>query len=154
MNTRRKLLSALLVAVTVSWTPRSQAGGPVLAVIVNRSNPATSLRLEDLRPIFQTKRSAWSTGEQLIPLNLVGSSPLRIDFDQAVLGLDAEGVARYWIDRRVRGGARPPARVPNPAIMLKSVAGTAGAIGYVPLGDVNSSVKVVAKISDGKVSAP
>jgi ABC-type phosphate transport system substrate-binding protein len=155
MKTRRSFLLALLYAApALAWSTGSVAGGEVLAVIVNKSNPAAVLRQNDLRPIFQTTKKAWDSGEDVVPINLLEDSPLRNDFDHVVLGLDPERVARYWTDRKVRGGARPPVRVPNTAAVLKAVASKPGAIGYVKLSEVNGSVKVVAKISGGKLSPP
>jgi ABC-type phosphate transport system substrate-binding protein len=151
MTTRRTFLHAVLAALpALAWSRRSSAA-EVLAVIVNKANPASSLAQNDLRPIFQTTKKAWGTGEDAVPINLPEDSPLREDFDRAVLGLDRDRVARYWTDRKVRGGARPPVRVPTTAAVLKAVAGKPGAVGYVKLSEVNSSVKVVAKIVNGKV---
>jgi ABC-type phosphate transport system substrate-binding protein len=155
MKTRRKLLLATLLAVPgLTWATGSVAGGEVLAVIVNKSNPVGSLTQNELRPLFQTTKKSWSSGEDALPINLPEDSPLRNDFDQAVLGLDPERVARYWTDRKVRGGSRPPVRVPTTGAVLKAVASKAGAIGYVRLSEVNNSVKVVAKISGGRLSGP
>jgi ABC-type phosphate transport system substrate-binding protein len=155
MTTRRKLLLATLMALPgMTWATGSVAGGDVIAVIVNKSNPASALAQNDLRPIFQTTKKAWGTGEDAIPINLPEDSSLRNDFDQAVLGLDPERVARYWTDRKVRGGARPPVRVPTTGAVLKAVASKPGAVGYIRLSEVNNSVKIVAKISGGKLSQP
>lgn len=152
MTTRRTFVRALLAAIpALAWSRRSSAAAEVLAVIVNKSNPASALEKNDLRPIFQTTKKAWGTGEDAVPINLPEDNPLRADFDQAVLGLDRERVARYWTDRKVRGGARPPVRVPTTAAVLKAVATKPGAIGYVKLSEVNGSVKVVAKIVNGKL---
>jgi ABC-type phosphate transport system substrate-binding protein len=155
MKTRRKLLLATVLAIPVlTWATGSIAGGDLLVIIVNRSNPVKELAQNDLRPIFQTTKKAWGSGEDAVPINLPEDSQLRNDFDQAVLGLDPERVARYWTDRKVRGGARPPVRVPTTSAVLKAVATKPGAIGYIRQSEVNSSVKVVAKISGGKLSAP
>jgi ABC-type phosphate transport system substrate-binding protein len=154
-TTRRTLVQASLLAVVgLLWPKRSAGASEVLAVIVNKANPASSLSQNELRPIFQTTKKAWGSGEDAIPINLPEDSPLRNDFDQAVLGLDPERVARYWTDRKVRGGARPPVRVPNTAAVLRAVATKPGAVGYVRLSEVNNSVKVVAKISGGRLSGP
>jgi ABC-type phosphate transport system substrate-binding protein len=154
-TTRRNLvLTSLLAVLGFTWPKGSEAGGEVIAVIVNKSNPAGSLGQNELRPIFQTTKKVWGSGEDAIPINLPEDSPLRNDFDQAVLGLDPERVARYWTDRKVRGGARPPVRVPSSAAVLRAVAAKAGAVGYVKLSEVNGSVKVVAKISGGRLSGP
>ena len=154
MTTRRHLLAVLVTAPVLSWATGSIAGGDVLAVIVNKANPVNVLGQNDLRPIFQTTRKSWGSGEDAVPINLPEDSPLRNDFDQAVLGLDPERVARYWTDRKVRGGARPPVRVPTTNAVLRAVASKPGAVGYVKLSEVNNSVKVVARISGGKLSGP
>jgi ABC-type phosphate transport system substrate-binding protein len=154
-TTRRTLVLTALVALCgLAYAPSSAAGGEVLAVIVNKSNPVSVLSQNELRPIFQTTKKIWSSGEDAIPINLPEDNPLRNDFDQAVLGLDPERVARYWTDRKVRGGARPPVRVPNTPAVLRAVATKAGAVGYVRLSEVNSSVKVVARVSGGRLSGP
>jgi len=151
---RHLLLSLLLAAAAMTNARGSAAGGDVLAVIVNKSNPQNVLAQNDLRPIFQTTKKVWSSGEDAVPINLPEDSALRNDFDHAVLGLDPERVARYWTDRKVRGGARPPVRVASTSAVLKAVAAKAGAVGYIRLSEVNNTVKVVAKISGGKLSAP
>jgi len=155
MTTRRTLLCSLFVGLAgLTISHGSVAGGEVLAVIVNKANPATILQQNDLRPLFQTTKKAWDFGQDAMPINLLEDNPLRADFDQAVLGLDPERVARYWTDRKVRGGARPPVRVPTTAAVLKAVASKPGAIGYVRLSEVNNSVKVVARISGGRLTSP
>jgi ABC-type phosphate transport system substrate-binding protein len=156
MKAQMKLLAGALLAGTVGlWNVSSRAGGDPIAVIVNSANPASSLSVGDLRPIFQTTKTSWGTSAgDAMPLNLPEDNPLRQEFDQTVLGLDPDRVARYWQDRKIRGGARPPTRVPSSGAVVKVVASKSGAVGYVKLSEVNASVKVVAKISDGKLSGP
>ena len=156
MNTRMNLLAGALLAGAMGlWNATSRAGGEPIAVIVNAANPAGSLSVGDLRPIFQTTKTSWgnSAGDAM-PLNLPEDSPLRQEFDQAVLGLDPDRVARYWQDRKIRGGARPPTRVTTTSAVLKVVSSKPGAVGYVKASEVNSTVKVVAKITDGKLAGP
>jgi ABC-type phosphate transport system substrate-binding protein len=156
MTTGNKWLTGALLGVAIaSWNPSTRAGVDPIAVIVNTQNPITAVQVGDLRPIFQTRKTAWgnSAGDAM-PLNLPEDSPLRQEFDHAVLGLDAERIARYWQDRRIRGGARPPTRVSTTSAVLKVVASKAGAVGYVKLSEVNATVKVVAKILDGKLTGP
>jgi hypothetical protein len=75
-------------------------------------------------------------------------------FDSVVLGMNPDEVARYWIDRRIRGDSRPPRKVQSASTVLALVAKSEGGIGYVPLADVNASVKVVARVEGGQVKAP
>jgi ABC-type phosphate transport system substrate-binding protein len=155
MLTRRNLLKALpRCALALALAYDARAGDDDIVVIVNKANPAASMTAVDLRPIFQTKNISWPHGEQAFPVNLPGTDPVRQQFDKAVLGLNADQVARYWIDRKIRGGARPPVHAPNAQAVLKAVAQTPGAVGYVREGEVNSSVKVVARIAAGELRAP
>jgi hypothetical protein len=148
------LASGLLFLLATLWAPSSLAGEEVIVVIVNKANPASALGVNELRPLFQTSKMSWSTGGDAAPINLPEENPLRIAFDQTVLGLDAERVARYWKDRKIRGGARPPTRVASTAAVLKLVAAKEGAVGYVRASEANATVKVVAMISGGKLSGP
>jgi ABC-type phosphate transport system substrate-binding protein len=156
----RRILLTLLFALAVEaasvglLTSSAPAGDEVIAVIVNKANPASAVGANELRPIFQTSKTSWSSGGDAVPIDLPEDNPQRIAFDEVVLGLDADRVARYWKDRKIRGGARPPIRVATSAAMLKAVAAKEGAVGYVKASEVNATVKVVAKISGGKLSGP
>jgi len=156
MKTRRTLLAVLLCATTFgAWSGSSSAGADAtLAVIVNKANPTSVLEASELRPIFQTTKTSLAGGRDVTPLNLPSESKLRQDFDQAVLGLDPDRAARYWKDRKIRGGARAPKQLPSTAAVLAAVAADPNAIGYVSLGEVSRAVKVVAKISAGKLVPP
>jgi ABC-type phosphate transport system substrate-binding protein len=156
MNTRRTLLTALLLSTTVGvWAQSSEAiGEPTIVVIVNNANPVTSVAASELRPIFQTTKTKWSSGGDATPLNLPNENKLRQDFDQAVLGLDPTRASRYWQDRKIRGGARAPKYLPNSAAVLATVAADPSAVGYVNASEVTKAVKVVARIVKGKLNAP
>lgn len=155
MKTRRTLVLALCLSATVGvWARGSEAGGEAIVVIVNKANPASSLGVSDLRPIFQTTKTSWSSGGDAIPFNLPFDNGLRQEFDRAVLGLDPDRVARYWQDRKIRGGARAPKQVASVGAVLAAVAANPGAVGYLNAGEANGTVKVVAKIVAGKFSAP
>lgn len=152
MKTPLKLsaLSLLLTAFAFAGPAHS---GDEIVVVAHPSVSVSSLSKSDLRPIFQTTKTSWEGGKAM-PLNLADSDPARRGFDAAVLGLDPDRVARYWVDRKIRGGNPPPKNIPNPGLVLKVVASKTGAIGYVPAGTVTSDVKVVARIRGGEVLAP
>jgi len=60
--------------------------------------------------------------------------------------MEPDEVARYWIDRRVRGGHRPPRQLNSWALMLKVVSAVDGAIGYVPESSMSDQVKALMKV--------
>jgi ABC-type phosphate transport system substrate-binding protein len=145
----------MLGAVALLWTRASQAGPTDLLVIVNSHNSVTRLSASELRPIFQTSKRKWDNGALVEPVNLPEKSPQRQLFDKAVLGFDPDTALRYWIDRKVRGEARPPKKLTSAAAVLAHVAGTPGGIGYIPAeGPVGAGVRIVARVSGEQVKAP
>jgi ABC-type phosphate transport system substrate-binding protein len=154
MSTRRNFVRALGCCALALTSAGVGAAGDVISVIVNPANPAASIDEAELRPIFQTTRTSWSHGAEAFPVNLPESDALRQEFDAVVLRLDPERVARYWKDRKIRGGSRAPVQAPNSQAVLKVVAARPGAVGYVAASEVNASVKVVARISNGKLLPP
>jgi ABC-type phosphate transport system substrate-binding protein len=145
----------LLGLVIVSWSPDSRAGSSDLLVVVNSRNPIGRLSQAELRPIFQTSKRKWDNGATVEPVNFPEKSAPRQSFDKAVMGFDPETTLRYWIDRKVRGEARPPKKLANAAAVLAHVAGTPGGIGYVPAeGALGVNVKVVARVSGDQIKAP
>lgn len=152
----KRLRIALACALAaLSWHGTSDAGpADEIAVVVNKANAANALTREELRPLFQTTKGRWPDGTAAEPLNLGDESPARQGFDAVVLGLDPDRVARYWIDRKIRGGERPPRKITTPSALVRVVSADRGAVGYVRVGDLNDTVKIVARIRDGKVVAP
>lgn len=150
---KRRFLLLLLALLGMTPSASSFAVEDEIVIVVNQTNPARAASRDTLRPIFQTTRTEWS-GRPMMPVNLPEDSALRKRFDMAVLGLDPEGVARYWIDRKIRGGERPPRKVASPSAVLRAVGEEVGGIGYILASDVNPTVKVIARIRDGQVLPP
>lgn len=144
MNRRHFLLSLYSLGLT-GYGQLSQAAAG-LVVIAHPNNSVSSATMAELEAYFTTRKQYWPNGGRVQPFNFPAKHPVRVAFDEAVLGMNADEVARYWIDRRVRGGHRPPRQVPSAALMVRIVASLDGAIGYVNPSDVNSSVKVIAKV--------
>lgn len=154
---RKASLRGVIVGAVLFLLPLQSLAGDtkeVILVIANKSATVTKVTRDDLRPIFQTKKDTWPDGSPAKPFNLPDKNTVRQGFDAAVLGLDPDRVARYWIDRKIRGGERPPQTAPSSAVMVKVISKTAGAVGYVEASAVDASVKVVAKVVDGQVVAP
>ena len=69
---------------------------------------------------------------------------LAVPFESRVLGMTPDEVARYWIDRKIRGQGVPP-KVVSPADLLqKVVSRLEHSIAYVRIGQVSGDVRVIA----------
>lgn len=157
---RARTRGAILVCVCLLWALaafpiRADDEPDVILVIANKAVAVREISRDELRHIFQTKTSTWPDGSTVRPFNLPEADPARRGFDAAALGLDPERVSRYWIDRKIRGGSRPPQTAPSGALMVRIVAKTSGAIGYVDQSvALNGQVKVIAKVVGGRVLGP
>lgn len=116
-----------------------------LAVIVNPSNEETP-SLADLAAVFTTRKQSWDGGKRIVPFNFPAKHPVRVAFDRSVLGMAPDDIARYWIERRIRGGNAPPKQVSSPQLIVRLVEKLNGAIGYVPNSAVSSGVRVVRSV--------
>src|SRR5215216_1183662 len=99
-------LVATLVVGLIALAPRPvSAGNDVsLAIIVSPNSKVTNISLADLRRVFQSERLTDPDGNRLIALNHPPKTVDRVGFDQVVMGMDADAVGRFWIDRKIRGG--------------------------------------------------
>jgi hypothetical protein len=144
MERRTFLLGSALLGVTL-WSPSSLAATKI-AVVVHPSNDVGALGLGELEAIFTTRRLYWPNGRAIAAYNLPTKHALRATLDRSVLRLEPDQVARFWIDRRVRGGHAPPRQAPSVEIMRRVVASLETGIGYVPTSDVTRDVKVIAEV--------
>lgn len=151
---RTSLLLVAAVLLTLAGVGNAPAAAGDIVVVVNPANPTAQLDRDGLRPLFQTTKTQWSDGKRVMPYNLPDEDPVRREFDSAVLRLDPERVARYWVDRKIRGGERPPAKLPNAAAVVRSVGANPGAIGYVREADAGKTLKIIARIRKGDVVPP
>lgn len=95
--------------------------------------------------MFITRKQDWGAGKRILPFNFPAKHDVRVSFDRAVLDMDPDAVARYWIDRRIRGGNPPPKQIPNAQLMLRLVQKLDGAIGYVPA-SIAQNVRVLFQV--------
>lgn len=142
---RRTFLGALALA-GISGLPRAAAAAPRLVIVVHPKNSVRSLGAGEIEAIFTTRRLDWPGGSRIIAFNFPPRHATREEFDRRTLHLEPDEVARFWIDRRVRGGHPPPRQIPDAKTMLRVVASLETAVGYVASSDVDGTVRVVAEI--------
>jgi len=144
-------LVAFVVAALIAVAPRGvRAGNDVaLAVVVSPSSKLTNLSVADLRRVFQSERLTDPDGNKLIALNHPPKTPDRVGFDQVVLGMDADAVGRFWIDRKIRGGNGPPRTVDSLATLRRVVEKLPGAISYLRPAQLSTEVRAIR--IDGKL---
>ncbi len=133
--------SALLASSVIDSARASER----LVVIVH---PKITHDLSDaeLAAVFTTRKQNWSDGSRIVPFNFPAKHEVRVAFDQEILEMSPDDVARYWIDRRIRGGNPPPKQVPNGSMIVKLVQRLEGAIAYVPESNVMDGVRIARQL--------
>ena len=145
-------LTGALLAALLSLAPRpveAGTGDVALAVIVSPGSKLSNISVADLRRVFESERLTDPDGHRLIALNHPPKTVDRVGFDNVVLGMDAERVGQFWIDRKIRGGSGPPRTVESLTTLRRVVEKLPGAIGYIRPGQLSNEVRAIRV--DGKL---
>src|SRR4051812_10838667 len=108
MHSRRSFLlsstSTLVLIAASSFALPVDAGEARirLALVVGKDSPVTDISLHDLKRLYLGEHVN-AAGQRLIPLNLAPMLRERVGFDKTILNMSPDAVARYWIDRKIRG---------------------------------------------------
>jgi ABC-type phosphate transport system substrate-binding protein len=114
-----------------------------IAVVVADVAPDKELLTrEDLEGIFRRKIRFWKDGTPILPVNLPVTNPLRRAFSRLVLGAPPEALESYWNEQYFHG-VSPPYVLASEEAVLRFVATTPGAIGYINAARVDGSVHVL-----------
>lgn len=137
----RQLLALLGLIVGVAALPPASLGADI-AVVVSRDAPKLQLARVALRNIYLKKIFVDRDGDAIIAVNLPAGHPLRKAFSLALFGETSDQLQGYWNERYFHG-VRPPYVLESQDAVLRFVARTPGAIGYVARCKVNDKVRQV-----------
>lgn len=140
----RRVLS-LWLAVLCLHPAGLGAAQPTIAVVAGADGPSMTFDAGNLRDIFLRRIVIDDAGQALVPVNLPAADPLRVAFSMTLLGKDPAALQRYWNERYFHGMS-PPYVVASQEAVLRFVAETPGAIGYVASCQADRRVRVVARL--------
>ena len=149
-------MRALRLTLTVIWygliwvpaTPvlSISADHTTIAVIVAKSAPYRPLDQDALARVFLRQQILWENRDPILPINLEASNPLRRLFSKRVLKLDPEDLDGYWNDQYFHG-IFPPYVLASEEAVLRFVAASPHAIGYVSACMVDQRVRTLAYLT-------
>jgi len=150
----KNLLAALCVLYAGIYTHTGFAEeAHTLAVIVS-SNPQLAatqqLATHDLSLIYWCKKQYWQDGIRIHPVNLHAEHILRLSFSKTVLGNLPNEQADYWNGLYFHG-INPPNSLQSQEAVIRYVATTKGAIGYIDACKLDDRVKPVLWISNNTI---
>jgi len=137
-------VGALLLVLLPTTERNARASDRVvLAVVVAKGSGVQELSLAELRRIFTNEGDSDSSGQRYVPFNHPPHTTDRAGFDQIVLGMSADDVSQFWIERKIRGLPGPPRSVDSLSLLLRLIARLPGGIGYARPAQLTSDVRAI-----------
>ena len=142
----RKLKLIMMALSVLLASFMHEANAEVLAVIVPHNHSIHPLDVNELSLMFWRKKLYWADGKRIQTLNYSATNPLRLQFSLSVLKSTPDTQTDYWNELYFHG-ISPPHVVSSQEAMLRFVADTPGAIGYIDACKLDDRVKPVAWIN-------
>lgn len=130
----------------ISWISSISAQ---VAVVAHKSVPLDTVQDSELLNFYTGDISFWSDGEPIIIFDLKPKGEVKDAFYN-FLGISSSRIKSIWMKRMLSGDADPPEFLESEEEMLKKVASTAGAIGFISQAKVTGEVKVLIVIEPTK----
>ena len=112
-------------------------------VVVNSKNAVKSLTKKQVSDYFLKKKTKWSDGTKIIPVDLSSKSKVRTSFSKKIHKKSTVQVRAYWQQSVFSGKASPPSEKTSDAVVINYVKTHKGAIGYISSKTKASGVKVL-----------
>jgi len=139
-----KPTTALLAGLLALTADPASSPAQDFAVIVNASNPVSTLSKDEVAKLFLKKTIAWQSGQSASPVELPATAKVREAFAREVLNKSVAQVRSYWQQQIFSGRDVPPPEKPNEDEVLAFVRANPNAIGYVSrTANMGRGVKVV-----------
>ncbi len=113
-----------------------------VAVIAHKAVPVDTLSQTQLFDFYSGEIKSWSNKVPAVVFDLKSAGEIKEAFYK-LLGKTPSRMKSIWLKRLLMGEGDPPEALPSEEDVLKKVAATPGAIGFVSKGKVTSEVRVV-----------
>lgn len=135
INIMKTLLLVLLITIF-------KPGFGQVAIIAHPDVPVDSLSKNNLLDLYTGDITKWDNNQPIIAYDLKPKLDIRNEFFR-LLGKTSSRMKSIWLKRMLAGEGDPPAALESETSILKKIAKTPGAIGFVSKNIVNSSVKEI-----------
>jgi ABC-type phosphate transport system substrate-binding protein len=130
--------------VRASLLAENGTGTEPLVIVVNRSNPVDDLSSAELRKIFLGNRSHWGNGRRITLVMREPGEAERTTIVREVCGMSEEQLKNHFLHGLYTGEILvSPKILSSPTGVRKFIFNVPGAIGYLRIGDLDPTVKVL-----------
>jgi ABC-type phosphate transport system substrate-binding protein len=151
VNTLKQVVGGALLGISFLVAGLSVEGGGSLAaqaaasfrVVVNESNPVTTISADDLSALFLKRRTSWPGGVRAQPVDQPARAAVRESFSTVALDRPVRAMVAYWQQQIFSGRGVPPLELATETAVVEYVRANAGAVGYVSAGADIRGLKAV-----------
>lgn len=134
-----------MLTILILLLAEVQTAPAQVAVIVHKKTPVDSLTQAELFDYFSCEVKTWSNKTPVVVFDLKPQSEIKEMFYE-FLGKSASRMKSIWMKKMLMGEGDPPQALLSEEEVLKKVAATPGAIGFVSKARVHDGVKIVLMI--------
>lgn len=150
---RRWIACACLLSLLLGNVAQAVEDNHIIAIIVPaQAGLSPEVHADELGLIFWRKKLYAAHGQALHPVNLHSEHVLRLRFSQQVLHSTPRSQVSYWNGLYFHG-VQPPYTVQSEEAMIRYVAETDGAIGYIDACHVDDRIKPLFWLTPSKLTA-
>ena len=131
----------IIATIICTFTCVSAAFSQV-AVIANLSVPVDQIEKNELENFYTGDIRKWSDGEPVVVFDLKPKGEVKDTFYN-FLGKSTSRMKSIWMKNMLSGEGEPPESLKSEEELLKKVAATPGAIGFISQAKVTDEVKVL-----------
>lgn len=137
----KKIYKIILVVIIFIVSSITYISAQEFKVIVNSANPVSSLTQKQVSDYFLKKKTKWSDGTTVKPVDLSSKSSVRKSFSQKIHKKSTGQVRAYWQQLVFSGKASPPNEMKDDNAVISYIKTHKGAIGYISAGTKAEGVK-------------
>lgn len=123
----------------------------VLVVVVNKDSSIDTLSRGEVIDIYMGRYITFPDGKPARPLDLSPHSNHKTTFYKELVDRDEATISAYWARLLFSGRATPPENVATLEAMLSKLSTSVDTLGYIPIENVNDSLKVVFSFEDAQL---
>ena len=144
---KRFLLLLIVLVLAHHASAFGDKSDSAIVVVANLATPDSALDRDAVLDFYTGDIKVWSDGSRVMLLDLDGHKELRDRFFD-YLGKSSSRMRSIWLKNMLSGEGQPPAAMKDEDELIRKVASTPGAIGFVTRDKVSDKVKVLLTINE------
>jgi len=134
--------TALAIVLMSACLALASPAAAAVVVVTNPAVPGDAVSASNLQKYYLGKSTSWSDGTSVKPAMLVGG-PTTDEFLKSYVKKSSSQFKTFWKKAVFSGTGTPPEEFGSDADVIKYVAATPGAVGYVAEGSDTAGTKVL-----------